>query len=82
MGTILKDSRICWLGLLKNAMVVKCLHVDIVETIVPLKDLNAFKQKCFLIFYFSRDNLFDIHLYLYRVISNICLKVSILSPFQ
>merc|ERR1719507_2263571 len=40
----LKDSRICWLGLLRKTMVVKCLYV---ETIVPLKDLNAFKQKSF-----------------------------------
>ena len=31
-------------GILRRTMVVKCLHV---ETIVPLKDLNAFKQKCF-----------------------------------
>ena len=40
----LKDFRTCWLGLLRKTMVVKCLYV---ETIVPLKDLNAFKQKCF-----------------------------------
>merc|ERR1719341_1045461 len=31
-------------GTLRKTMVVKCLYV---ETIVPLKDLNAFKQKCF-----------------------------------
>ena len=40
------------LGLLKNATVVKFLHV---ETIVPLKDLKAFKQKCFQKFYYYRQ---------------------------
>merc|ERR1719458_1764767 len=49
----LKDSRICWLGLLRKTMVVKSLYV---ETIVPLKDLNAFKQKCFHILFFYRQS--------------------------
>ena len=62
-----------------KAMVVKCLPVG---TIVPLKDLNAFKQNFFQIFYFSTDNLFDINLYLYRILSNLYLKASILTPFQ
>ena len=81
MGTILKDSRICWLGLLKNAMVVKCLHVDIVETIVPLKDLNAFKQKCFRYSIFLQT-IFLMYIYIHIVLSIKSSRTSIFATFM
>ena len=52
-------------GLLKETMVVKCLHVG---NYCAFKGLECFQTEMFQIFYFSTDNLFDVqfNIYVYK----------------